>query len=401
MTETSNARPQLYQANGFITLAILVGITILVPLAGIAEETPEIQDVRTVADLAGQQPISTGDGWEVRLGMGDAGEDAGPWRLIYCLSKRTDDARELDGEISTGGGDEFLGPVRYSVRQHNELREVLKEIEIVLRIPESGALYCDRILTAWKGRYSVFVYAYDGKLLTERDFEIETPTTCYWQQFARSEPLGADSEVDAVLRENPFAAVPSFNQLLPIWQPDKRLSLKTAAMLPLPGEIPMDYAWLEKLPGGHLSGRKKEFAKHALKLSLKEGVFSLESIVPITQWPDKQLLARWWVNGRPVAPKTSEEYELKELRQEEASVKRIEIALGVPQSVGELKVGDKVGLQILYSPAPVKLLRRSRREELLEHLAVEFEHKNPAVPMLSNKITFEVTSKLMESRPKR
>ena len=391
-------RPAMDRARNFASAAVLLSVLTLFQLTGKTEETRKIPDVRTVSDLSTQEPIASGDGWEVRLGIGAGGEASGPWRLLYCLVKQTDDDPKPKVDVASDGGDEFLGPVRYRVRQDGEEYKVLRELARVARLPVRDALYCGRILTAWKGRYHVSVFSRDGKLLAECAFEIDSPRMCYWQQFACVEPSDAAASVDATVRDRAYAAVPNFNRTMPIWQPDQILGIETAGMLPLPGTVPVDFAWLNCIAASQRSTKPRKHSDHALTLSFEKGCFVLNSIAPMVNWPDRLLLARWWVNDHPIVPKVSTKNELQELHRQLAPTKQFEMAAALPLGLGELKPGDKIGVQLLYSPTIYELLPASREESQLKQLALGIEDETPAIPLISNRLEFEVTPRLLENR---
>ena len=92
-----------------------------------APGVPEIAEVQTMEDLEAVAPIRLERGVEVRLGLNDGGEDAGPWRLLYCLKKRV--ALDTPGDVAAVPtvpltADALpLGPVMFTVTA-----EMLKEV---------------------------------------------------------------------------------------------------------------------------------------------------------------------------------------------------------------------------------------------------------------------------------
>jgi len=166
-------------------------------------------------------------------------------------------------------------------------------------------------------------------------------------------------------------------------------------MLPLPGRVPGDDGWLNNIAPRHSRGRNSKQAYRPLVLSLEKDVFVVQATAPLVNWPDQLLLARRWVNDRPVEPKIVQEVEREQLHCQPAPTKRFEIAARLPTGLGELKQDDKIGLQLLYSTANTELLPATRNEAQLMKAMVELENRTPA------RIEFEVTPKLLANRPKR
>jgi hypothetical protein len=148
----------------------------------------------------------------------------------------------------------------------------------------------------------------------------------------------------------------------------------------------------------------EEAKRMPLGLTLADGQFVLETRCVVGLYePADGLLARWWVNGRPVAAALAQDRLqeqqpvdklLRALRQPPAPLR---IPAALPQTLGPVKPGDKVALQVMYCPAGFKELGvLARRQELEKSGADCFL---PAFqPLLSNRLEFEATKAMAVSR---
>jgi hypothetical protein len=78
--------------------------------------------------------------------------------------------------------------------------------------------------------------------------------------------------------------------------------------------------------------------------------------------------------------------------------KEMRVAAGWPDHLGELKAGDKVGLQVLYSPA---MARQIPPKNMFARALGALGRQEPGaapVPLLSNRIEFTVTDDLLRAR---
>jgi hypothetical protein len=71
--------------------------------------------------------------------------------------------------------------------------------------------------------------------------------------------------------------------------------------------------------------------------------------------------------------------------------KPVDIRLVLPDSLGDLKVGDKVGVQMLYSPGGWQVPESEMR---LGRLLAQ----TPRSPLLSNRLEFKVTGAMLKAR---
>ena len=125
----------------------------------------------------------------------------------------------------------------------------------------------------------------------------------------------------------------------------------------------------------------------------------IRSEVPVIDWPDETLLARWWVDGMPwVCQRAQQELrrELTDLARQLRETKQLEVAFALPVCLGKLKVGTKVGLQVMHADDGFKPLWAQEAEVLHKTLTNRWPVRQP---MLSNRLTFALTQKLLAARP--
>jgi hypothetical protein len=358
-------------------------------------DAPGIIDVAHLDQLKAATPITTNDGWRLQVGLGEGGPQGGPWRLLYCLAKRIADTKEAPVERHENA--ETLGPVFFRVTQRAIPRQLTSRISSLAGRLPSEALYCQAIHIAWPGVYHIDLFAADGTLLARRLLNVEAPVACYWQPFAEMRRGGGLSSPLYITRNSAVAATVSFSELGPVWQ--RRPNFQTArrnAPIPLPGRLPADPFWTRSPPRSIPD--KQEDLPRPLRLSLQDSTIIIASPVKLINWPDLHLLARWWVNDRPVIPVRSDVIKQISLGRVVTYSKRMRIVFRLPATLGDLKPGDTVGLQILFSPAIFKQLPKSRRSDALEFLATYTDEESVAVPLLSNRIEVKVTRELLSQR---
>ncbi len=75
--------------------------------------------------------------------------------------------------------------------------------------------------------------------------------------------------------------------------------------------------------------------------------------------------------------------------------KKMQIRFGLPDTLGKLEVGDKIGLQVLYSPAMIEQVPISPISLALLRAASPHGANVAAVPMTSNRIEFAVAKAML------
>jgi len=346
----------------------------------------EIAAVTEFDQLRNQTPIQLENGWELRFGLGAGGTEAGPWQLLYCLASCTnqDDSPTLAYKGELLG--ERLGPVFYRVLMDREtpLAVCGQTMFADEDVPPEG-LYCGMVLTAWQGKYHVEVLSQDDRVIASRTIDVAKPRALYWQEFARQK---------GTILQSPVAARPEFVGTWPLWENGGRISSQLRQRCPLPGKVPTPTAWVDHV------GRKARAIRVGericpLKLSLKDGHFVIQSPVKLVDWPDYYLLARWWVNGQPVLPRRPEEISMRSIGRQVSFTTEMQIQFGLPDTLGKLKVGDTISLQVLYSPAMIEQVPTSRISLALLRAASPHDANVAAMPMTSNRIEFAVTKAML------
>ncbi|MBM4039990.1 MAG: hypothetical protein FJ290_15915 [Planctomycetes bacterium] len=391
------------------------------------ETPPGIAHVRSLAELRRcALALREGD-WELRFGLADGGEAARDWRLLHCL------ASYVGREAKPGspepiekmfGSATHLGPVSYmshSVSDHPRqmVVHVGKRMANMMHIGQYGQrgefveeLYCGPVPLIGKEAIRVQVYSRDLKRIAETVVPLKEEPAHSWQRFlAPQVDDGKGPPPPAVILARPFAAVPSYSSFAPVWAAkrgdEERLTPKGEC---LPGQLPpaggYESRYLVDRPDSNSAllppAEAEEAKRMPIGLSLADGQFVLESRCVWLHEPADGLLARWWVNDRPVAaplaqdgPPEPRDKLLRALDLARRAPLRIPAAL--PQALGPVKPGDKIALQVMYCPAGFKVLGdRARRQERVKCGADCFF---PAFqPLLSNRLEFPATKAMTESR---
>ena len=264
------------------------------------------------------------------------------------------------------------------------------------------ALYCRLVPVAWKGKYHVRVRSYDEKELVRTTFTINKPAPCYWMQFAGSKHSGNQEKLiekdtpTHIVRPSPMAAVPKFNDIAPVWPTVDRkgnpLRASPKKNPSLPGQIPMGLPWVEY----YLKPRtlKDGAVPRGLKLTLDKGDFLIRSETGMAvSYPDPHLLARWWVNGKPVLPPRAGGLSRISIGAKSMSGREIRVAFALPGTLGKLKPGDKIALQVMYSPTRIQQIPGNRFTE--KQLFARECSTVPNVPLLSNRLEFVVQEAML------
>ena len=360
----------------------------------------EIAEVRTLEELRQAEAHRLANGWEVRLGLGEPGDEAGPSRLLYCMAKYVG---EGEPRIAFKGAfrGRLLGPVFFTLAEDEHARG---QMAMQATAP-AEALYGAVLATAWRGNYVVRVRGQEGKVVCRRLIKVVDERPCYWAQFATGRRrLVRKGAAPWVVRRRVAAAMPTFPQAAPlVLLRDGQIALHGGPRggMPLPGRIPPGEPWASFLTNPEVWARKKGEPAHPLQLTLEDDAFVVRSWFRLVTWPDLRLLARWWVEGKPVVPPRTDRIEATSLGRAIAYGRVMKVAFALPDYLGELGVGDRVGLQVLYSPGMVRQLPRTRPAgELLR--AVEPAHAAAAnVPLLSNRLDLVLTRDLLEWQKRR
>jgi hypothetical protein len=360
-----------------------------------------IADVKTLEDLQNVETIHVNKRWAVRLGLSDGGKDAGPWKLLYCLAdfpsvKNTDPAlpppaSELSGVMGS------LGPVMFTVDDPEVLQKSLQPAAGEV-MTENGLVYCAAIPTAWKGTYRIRVWTWDKRLLAERVISVDQPASNYWQDLVGSELYPPTIRPGPYALAGPSAAYPSYEREV-IWSlPRGEAQPLKGQATALPGQIPAGNGmYLEKTLGQEIP--KKADRPNPLKLSIAAGCLHIDAPVEKMENPSgHHLLARWWVNGKPVPPNPPQNENYR-ASGPTYPAKSFSFPLTLPGHLGA-KAGDKVTLQVLYCPLGFEYLRAERfRNSERPRQSPETPWR---LPLLSEPLEFVATSAMLlpsASRP--
>ena len=374
-----------------VTLALVLGVCLPV-----AAQAPDVAEVDSFEALKAVKPIRLDNGWEVRLGLSGGGKDAGPWKLLYCLARYTGELK--DGKVGFSVVKfkaEPLGPVSYTVDyMMGKDRRLAGILEAILRQKEW--LYCRAVPVAWKGDCWIRVYDHHAKLIAMKRITVKDPLPCYWQTFATDTEKREEGKPWYRVSRQTTAATPQYNGALPVWPPSVQTEIITDGKMPLPGVIAMDSPWNRNyIRKNRKSGPMGEPIQQPLRLALEKGAFVIRSDVKLPAWPDLHLLARWWVNGKPVIAPRSDEM-IKHPQGRTLSLRReMRVTFGVPVSLGPLKPGARVALQVLYTPVEYQQVWKTRDRErpLSSTIGVpDFV----TVPLLSNRLEFVVTKGMVD-----
>lgn len=378
---------------GAATVALLLASTTI--SRGAEQQPAAIEKIGTLEKLRALEPVDAGDGWTVRVGLGQGGKEAGPWKLLYCLA--THNGGESLVRITHDGAchGKPLGPVFWDIEDGKARVRERSRCAFATTLP-AEAIYCAAVPVAWEGRYEIVVLSTKGARLLQGSFAVEEVRPPVWHDFA--ELRRREGEQYFGLRRATRAAVPCFNGLAPVWRGDAEVKvLAHRDGTPLPGRVPLEGAWQTLATGEATTLRQGDSLPPALRLSLQDTVLVLDSPVPLLTWPDERLLARWWVNGSPVVASLGDGVQLREHARLVTYGKRMQVRLGLPLTLGDLQAGDEVTLQVLYSPGDLELPAKTRAPHALLRALHGGKGEAPPVPLLSNRLKIELTPELREA----
>lgn len=348
---------------------------LIVSLRAAAADVPAIPLIKTLDDLRHVAPVKLGDGSEVRIGITETPADGMPLRFVYCLPV------DPNAKPANMGGDpeEWAGPVRVRVVRARGVEEVTGEVQAdELAKIDGEAFYCTAIPVFNKGNFQVEVLGRSAKrdepdvLIYQSTMEVPKGRVCYWHQF--TEKPGDDYGVAS----HPKAARPRYSGLT---RHSPAMMKPDAALDGLDAEHPLELS---------------------LDLSVAEPKLTVKCAEEMINSPDEHLLARWWVNGKPVPAEPCPIASERKLMQHGWGIsfaKEIKLVFALPKNLGTLKAGDRVELQVMYSPAGNKPVFDSAVAEMggpVTKLFVPRIVAHPAtLPRLSQKLEFIVTAEML------
>ena len=344
-----------------------------------------IPDVRTLADLRRLPLIHTHVGYDVRVGLADPGPEAGPWRLIYCLA--TPSATPATQPIRWDGR-YTVGPLGVDLVSHGEV--AMQKQAMQFRSPGNEWLTCQSLPVGWADDVTVRVRA-GATTLLERPLGKSDRREPYWGTFAIAPTVSMNRVAGAItiddLDGTPWAACPAFSgvaSLLASGRPDAT----APDVAPLPGSDALAPAWRQF----YMPRAKAEL----LTLSLDNDRFLITPAGQDTSGLlSDHLLARWWVNGKPVPVpdhRGAWKAEQSAAMEEMPSSRPRAVRFGLPAMLGPLKAGDTVGLQLLWVEQVDPLSRTGATVQKLMH---QLRRSAPPVPVPTNRLDFTLTAHLL------
>lgn len=346
--------------------ALGVAVGVLICAAAVRGAT-EIPDVKSAEELAKLPVIHVGNGWDVQLGLAEPGPIEGPWKFLVCRAARADQSKPRAFEEKRASGT-LLGPVTYKC-DWNGRPLALNAFGVPATMEQSKGplVYVGTVLLSRDGQCTLKVNAPGGVVLAERTLEVKEPAPCWWGEFS-----GRRRGVEmARLRGVPEA----INDVVP-----------HAASVIVP--LPWQQDAMARLPG-------EKDSLGALRVSVRNGVITVDSDEPMVYPTVGYTAARFWVNNRPVGlPLREPPQQYDRFGGGMMSVtKQFDVALDLPAVLGTLAVGDRVALQVLYCPAGTGPVYAGRQ---VGEGIVRFQGVSRF--LISNRVEFIVTPEMLAAR---
>ena len=339
-------------------------------------QPPPIPVVRTLDDLRKLAPVRLPDGQEVRVGITESAADGAPWRLVYCLPvDPTVPPNNPDGDPEG-----WLGPVTIRMIGGPPSIEVTGSIEKAAPARPAGeTFYCIAVPTSAKGTFQVEVLVNEAgqkaepRVLFRSPLEVSEAPTCLWHRFAMVDPK---VETNSIVGTRPTAARPRFSGMVEhTWPADAKGGLALDGLDP---RHPLTLG---------------------LDLSIAEPKLTIRCDENLINFPREHLLARWWVNDKPIAAAAAES-DAKANQPNGWTIsnsREMNVTFALPQTLGELKAGDRVALQLMYCPAGIKpcfteVAAKKGRQIFVPRIIAHPD----TLPRLSDKIEIEVTEQMLK-----
>lgn len=378
---------------GALACAVVAVAGVCVPSAGQTRPAPaarprsnELPQVRSLQELGALPEVDAGAGWRVRLAWARGGAEAGPWVLAYCQARYVGEGKpalSYSGPwLGTAVGPVFARLTRMDVAT---LRAQEKFSFQRSGLPKE-AVYCCLVPLAVHGRFRLDVLTARGQVLAGQGFAVDQPRPCLWQEFGWRDRQDSAYSGPAW----PLAASPNYDGLQPVWSLEGAQVRAAGGPPTLPGQLPSEFS-----PSLSTTRRAGE-AIEGLSLALVDGQFVIKSAATMITWPDLHLLARWWVNGTPMAAPLADGVGIS-ISRAVTTGKEMKVPFHLPATLGRLKPGDKVELQVVYSPAMIDLVSRQGPDVALAR-AIAHDAGTAAVPLLSNRLAI-VLGAAADTRP--
>jgi hypothetical protein len=347
-----------------------------------ASGVDSIPDVKTLSDLRRLPVVHTADGWDVQVGMTDPGTDAGPYRLLYCLG-----SHEMENVEDVSD----LGPLRVELATPGtkEVRDVLKA---AISSRTQPRLSCQAVAVGWIDDSVIRLYRGD-KLLMERSLGKSDHRPCYWLGFAS--PGRPEDRSKLRIDPDPRPRCPKIDQFANLLY-DGESRTRGATTRPLPPED-------STLPGGSvLTDEWMAFysvdAKkiNPLNLKFENNTIEISADGVTLDEPTQQLLARWWVNDRPIAVDPNIKPGLQSLAMKQMKKEPLAVPLDLPKFLGDLKIGDKIGLQLMYTEESQRL--PGTHPSSVDQMTRMHRIQQYPIPLISNRLDIIVDDHLLSLR---
>jgi hypothetical protein len=381
----------------------------------VRQSQSDLPRVASLDDLLAVTATPLDDQWEVRLGLSDGGELASGWHVIYCLLSYKGEGEASWPEHGQWPGS--LGPLKFRVDDpHGEhLRRAQMSRQSRVSDGATSLLFAQIIPTVFAGPYIITLSKSDGSLLRESRLDVLAPGPMLWHAFANEMGdtqvvEGREVQQPRMIRK-PMAALPvlASNEPLISLMPDgsqsigglgqaQQLDATPESLRGLPGMAPLSVAWqVEWFEGMDMRTKQMsdslptaERGTWRLKLTDSRLVIGDDEIFGGLA---SNLIARWWVNGKPVEVPKFRELHIRSLTFQPHPMGPIPLML--PLSLGELKPGDEVSLQLMYCPeryeSTGRRVLRDANDLSLPQLPVTY-------PQLTDRITFSVTQQMLADR---
>lgn len=367
-----------------VAFALLLAAT-----AASAKEPADIPVVKTWGELMDVEPLDV-KGQKVRVGIEADTFAVTGGVLLYCLVDES-----LDGGV--GGGIDYAGPVRVRVQWPNGERtpRVAEPLQVLLKPkPAAPCLYVKPLTSMNGGRLVVSVLPpadragdgdqQDAPVLAVREVRVADEPYHGWKRLERvaSDDPAAPPPGGASGRDEP--PVYPMRACEGAWAPHRE------------GYRPFQF---EQTVGGKRTRRQRgdplptlfpDRPDPRLRLSGDGTSLTLESEAPFAgAFPERRLLARWWVNDEPVIPRPARRAEMMRAEQVTGQPDRpTKLRLRMewdPDDVGA-RSGDRVRIQLLHSPVSAQPVGG---QLLHAHQVLSQQGEEDYVSRMSNTIEFD------------
>jgi hypothetical protein len=338
------------------------GLELPVPPAPVKIVPPTaVTLVDDFARMESLEPLDAGHGWRVQLALAEL-DYLSPLKLLCCRAQWID-ANRPPKTIPFGRyAAPHLGPVLWTVRADGFREKALERSSHPtppMSLQGDGCLYAAVLpLQGVKEAYVQVYCAFDGRELARQRIRPAEASTWPWGCFAAhktGELFGVSADFQTAVPGIPaFRAVP--------WS----------------------------------SGEAAQGKGTSIALSLQAGFFDVKAEKRILPARGSRLLARWWLNEEPVLPQAAGEVTPLAGVYAEGQAGLFRLPASLPRAALKAKRGDKIGLQLMLCPGGIES-PSIPDTDLPNGVGPEIDEA-PAVPVLTNRIDFEVDAALLAPR---